>query len=90
MEKLVLYSTVGCHLCEQAKALLIPLLGPEDCVEEVDIADSDQLLERYGVRIPVLRNNENGNEIGWPFDGDQLQTFLATSAYLDSEGATKV
>ena len=42
----------------------------------VDIADDDQLIERYGTRIPVLRRMDTGAELGWPFDAAQLLTFL--------------
>ena len=47
--------------------------------EVVDIAASDELFERYGVRIPVLRAPD-GNELGWPFDGPQLLAFIAGDA----------
>lgn len=64
-----LYHTAGCHLCELACALLAPLAATAGWeVELVDIADDDVLLERYGVRIPVLREAASGVEIGWPFD----------------------
>lgn len=44
--------------------------------ESVEIADDPQLLERYGVRIPVIRDAA-GRELGWPFDVHRLQEFLA-------------
>ncbi|MAC21595.1 MAG: thioredoxin family protein, partial [Marinobacter sp.] len=31
---------------------------------------------RYGTRIPVLRRNDTGAELDWPFTRDQLLTFL--------------
>lgn len=72
-----LYSTLGCHLCEQAKALVEQALGPAGGVwEEVDIAESESLVEAYGVRIPVLQNTQTGAELGWPFDLAQLQEWL--------------
>ena len=42
----------------------------------VDIAQSEELVERYGTRIPVLRRNDTGAELDWPFTRDQLLTFL--------------
>lgn len=60
-----MYSTCGCHLCEEAQRLVYATLGFS--VEEVDIADDERLLERYGIRIPVLRRTDTGMEIGWPF-----------------------
>lgn len=45
-------------------------------VDVVDIAQSEELVERYGTRIPVLRRNDTGAELDWPFTRDQLLTFL--------------
>ena len=45
-------------------------------VDVVDIAQSEALVERYGTRIPVLRRNDTGAELDWPFTRDQLLTFL--------------
>lgn len=72
--KLILYSTTFCHLCEQAEALLLQL-GVE--AEHVDIVEDDDLLERYGTRIPVVKRMDNGSELGWPFDIEALQRFVA-------------
>lgn len=73
----LLYSTSGCHLCELAKDILWPLLDEFAVVmKEVDIADSDELIERYGVRIPVLATVEPQLELGWPFDQQQARAFL--------------
>jgi hypothetical protein len=77
MEPLILYSTVGCHLCELALELAAPILENSNYqLQERDIADSDELMDSYGIRIPVLRRPENGSELNWPFDIDQLQSFL--------------
>ena len=61
----VLYTTSGCHLCEQAEARL---RQAGLAVSLVEIADDPALLERYGVRIPVLRRLDTGAERDWPFD----------------------
>lgn len=65
-----LYTTSGCHLCEQAEALL---QGAGIPVETVEIVDDEALLEQYGVRIPVLQHRETGEELDWPFDGTAIQ-----------------
>ena len=76
--RLVLYHTAHCHLCEEAAALCAALLNPDYFeVYQVDIADRDVLVERYGVRIPVLRDDALDAELGWPFDVDQLIAFLS-------------
>ena len=69
-----LYGTSCCHLCEGAETVI--------CVagvvaEHIDIADDDGLLEKYGVRILVLRRIDNGAELGWPFDAMAVVQFLA-------------
>ncbi len=71
---LLLYATSGCHLCEQAEALL---QSAGALVETVEIADDEALLERYGVRIPVLRHRETGGELDWPFDAAVIQRWLS-------------
>lgn len=73
MQPLILYTTSGCHLCEHAEAILE---AGGHRFEAKDIADDLELMERYGVRIPVVRDS-SGRELGWPFDGTQLQQFLS-------------
>ena len=69
---LILYGTTACHLCELAAALL---LAAGVSFEEVDISQSDELFERYGLTIPVLRRDD-GQELNWPFDEEALARFL--------------
>ena len=75
---LILYGTYGCHLCEQALGLFLAA-GAQARFElrEVDILDDPELEERYGVRIPVLRHPESGQEIDGPFDNAELEQFLS-------------
>ena len=65
MSNLILFSTEGCHLCEQAQRLIYSVLG--QTVPEVDIADRPDLLDHYAVRIPVLHRMDSGEELDWPF-----------------------
>jgi hypothetical protein len=77
MQQLILYSTLGCHLCELAKEQIEPLLVPLALrLVEIDIADDDILLEKYGVRIPVIQLANSDKELGWPFDTQQAYDFL--------------
>ena len=71
-----LYGTSACHLCELAEELLVAHCrdNPAVAFEKVDISGSDVLFERYGVRIPVLRD-AGGRELGWPFTAAQLREF---------------
>ncbi len=73
--KLVLYGTLGCHLCEQAEKLIQRVT--DAVVSVVEIADDPQLLERYAVRIPVLQRLDTGEELGWPFDAAAIRHWLA-------------
>lgn len=81
MISLQLFSTSGCHLCELAKQLVDKLAKQHSLVfEEIEIGDSEELVELYGVRIPVLREVVSGREIGWPFDEARLDVFLGSLA----------
>lgn len=62
---LVLYATSGCHLCEQAAELIRGAVAVP--FRTVEIADDENLIKRYGVRIPVLCRLDTGEELGWPF-----------------------
>ncbi|HTN32674.1 MAG TPA: glutaredoxin family protein [Marinobacter sp.] len=75
--ELLFYTTSQCHLCDLAEALLVstPMAVPVP-VDAIDIAQSEELVARYGTRIPVLRRSDTGAELGWPFTRDQLLTFL--------------
>lgn len=79
MLQLTLYGTSGCHLCEEAEALLGEAHHPQgesiDLVS-LDIADHDDWMARYGMRIPVLRHTNSGRELDWPFGPNELVHFL--------------
>jgi Glutaredoxin-like domain (DUF836) len=73
---LVLYQRDHCHLCDLAIDVLANARAPE--FSSVFI-DNDNMLEaRYGERVPVLREEESGRELGWPFDAQAIQRFLQT------------
>ena len=69
---ITLYGTSACHLCEIAEEMLV---GTGANFTKVDIAESDDLFERYGVTIPVLRRGD-GLELNWPFSEESLAEFL--------------
>ncbi len=53
--EITLYTRPGCHLCEDAKALLLPLLNEfRAALTEVNIDGDKELTELYGLDIPVL------------------------------------
>lgn len=53
--RVVLYSRESCHLCDDAREILLAELSRTPFeLEEVDV-DHDERLEReYGVRVPVI------------------------------------
>lgn len=71
-----LFGTLGCHLCEVAEALLMPFVEHGLLVELVDIAEHEDWVEHYGLRIPVLRRTDSGAELDWPFEAEQIVEFL--------------
>ena len=75
MDKLILYTRPDCHLCEQAEDL-VAQVAPAVALQAIDIEDDLELVMRYGLSIPVLRQEPGGQELGWPFDADELAVFL--------------
>jgi hypothetical protein len=69
----ILYGTEFCHLCDEAEAVLREVGIATRCI---DIAGDDELLEKYGVRIPVLQRMDTGAELGWPFDASDVLVFV--------------
>ncbi len=77
MNTLILYSKSECHLCELAETLFRSHSGSKRFKLEItDISGSGELIEQYGIRIPVIRDPGSGKEIGWPFDKRRLSDFL--------------
>lgn len=75
--RVLLFHTLGCHLCEVAQALVIPLATQRGWhCELIEISADEALLARYGVRIPVLRVARTGRELDWPFEADAVLDLL--------------
>ena len=72
---LILYQRDNCHLCDLALEVLAQARVPE--FESVFIDEDDALEERYGLRVPVLRDEARGIEIDWPFDAARLRALFA-------------
>lgn len=72
-----LLGTLGCHLCEQAEAVLMPFVEYGVLVELIDISEDESCMDRYALRIPVLRRVDSGAELDWPFEAAQVATFLS-------------
>jgi hypothetical protein len=75
-----LYGRPGCHLCDDARAVLERLRAETPFVlVERDIEDDDDLLRRYLERIPVVA--VEGRELSDLFvDEDAVRAALSSSA----------
>ena len=72
--ELTLYQRDHCHLCDLALAVLAEARAPE--FESVFIDEDDALEQRYGLRVPVLRDETRDAELAWPFEADAVRAFL--------------
>jgi hypothetical protein len=73
--QLTLFQRDDCPLCDEAYECLVAA-GVAD-FEPLWI-DGDAALEgKYGARVPVLRREDSGAELAWPFSPEQVRHFLA-------------
>lgn len=73
---MILYGTSACHLCEVAEQMLAEMLADKRltvAIELIDIADSDVLVDQFGVRIPVLADGDK--TLDWPFTSADVLAF---------------
>jgi predicted DCC family thiol-disulfide oxidoreductase YuxK len=74
--KITLISGPNCHLCDQAKEMLYPLLESKNIhLNELNVRDDIALFEQYGLRIPVVVFAD-GSEKGWPFTAAQIARII--------------
>ena len=70
---LILYQRDGCHLCDLALDVLAAAQAPE--FDTVFVDDDEALEARYSLRVPVLRDDDRGAELDWPFDAERVRCF---------------
>ena len=78
MSRVTLYSRPGCHLCDDARAVIERVctdLGER--YDEVNIDDDPALLERFGEEIPVTFVDGRQHDF-WRVDEQRLRTALGT------------
>ena len=76
--ELTLIGKPGCHLCDDAQAVIDAVLSEFETPIEVDkknILDDDALFERYSEEIPVLLINGKVHNY-WRIDPDRLRSEL--------------
>ena len=72
MRTVTLYGRRGCHLCDDARAILQRIRATQPfALEEIDIESDDALLRRYLERIPVIA-----------LDGEELFDFFVDEEAL--------
>ena len=71
----------GCHLCDEARAVLESVLAdhPEVAFEEKSILDDPALLDAYVEEIPVVLIDDRVHTI-WRVDEARLRTALAAAS----------
>ena len=75
-KQITLISGPNCHLCEQAKEMLNPLLEAKNIqLKVLNVGEDQALFEQYGLRIPVVVFAD-GSEKGWPFTTAQIARMI--------------
>ena len=72
--RLTLFQKDDCHLCDAA--LLELARAGLSQFESVWIDEDATLLARYGLRVPVLRREDDGGELDWPFDAARVRDWM--------------
>lgn len=78
MPHVVLLGKPGCHLCDDARAVVADVLAefPEATFEEKSILEDPVLLDRYVEEIPVVLIDDRVHTI-WRVDPERLRRALA-------------
>jgi len=74
---IMLYTGPDCHLCDQAKALIKPLVFTYRIELIVrNVRENHEWYHLYGARIPVLTTSDGSRLLAWPFTSDDIEQFL--------------
>ena len=77
--RVVLYGKPGCHLCDDARAVVAQVCAElGESYDEISILDDPALQERFGEEIPVTV--VDGRQVSfWRIDEDRLRAALLTT-----------
>lgn len=79
-----LYGKPGCHLCQEAEAILSWVAQSQPlAVQNVDIASSPALFDEYRYRIPVIEI-VGGPSLDWPTTAERVRRALLATADAES------
>jgi glutaredoxin len=74
VSRITLYGKPGCHLCQDARAVVKRVvMGREVVLEEVDVTLDPVLFAAYGERIPVVE-----------IDGEEAFEYVVYEALLEN------
>jgi hypothetical protein len=73
--RFLLFQRDDCQLCDEALEVLAAARAP--AFESVFIDGDDALESRYGLRVPVFRDDVGDRELEWPFDVGSVRVFLS-------------
>lgn len=78
--RMVLFGRTGCHLCEEARAVVAAVADRTGAPwSEIDVDDDAELAERYAELVPVV--TVDGVQQGyWRIDPDRLVRALSAEA----------
>jgi hypothetical protein len=76
LPRVLLYGRPRCHLCDEARTVILGVLVdvPFD-LEEIDIDEDDELVREYGIRIPVVMV-DGVERFEYRVDPDELRRVL--------------
>jgi hypothetical protein len=74
--RVILFERAGCHLCEQAAQVLDDVLGTGP-YQRVDIDREDDLIVRYGFRVPVI-SVDSVDRLEAPITATELRALLTS------------
>lgn len=75
--KLQFFTGPQCSLCDLAQHALSQVEGADELqVEMCNVRENPDWYHLYGARIPVFKRTDTGQEIGWPFTTEDLETFI--------------
>lgn len=74
--RLTLLGKPGCHLCDDARAIVLEVAGERGlALEEKNILEDEALLNEYAEEIPVLLIDDRVHTI-WRVDPERLRRAL--------------
>ena len=80
--RVTLYGKPGCHLCDDARAVIARVCAEMgESYEEISILDDPVLQEKYGEEIPVTLVDGRQHDF-WRVDEGRLRAALAAGPQL--------